>query len=62
MAAFWAVFTYGGSGPALTTHDSLELNQEISKSNANSNITSKCTNLNEKGGCLPWRTEFHEIS
>jgi hypothetical protein len=23
MAAFWAVFTFGGSGPALTAHGSL---------------------------------------
>jgi hypothetical protein len=22
MAAFWAVFTFGGSGPAITTHGS----------------------------------------
>jgi hypothetical protein len=31
MAAFWAVnvFTFGGSGPALTAHGSLELKQEI---------------------------------
>jgi hypothetical protein len=29
MAAFWAVFTYGGSGPALTAHGSLDLKQEI---------------------------------
>jgi hypothetical protein len=29
MAAFWAVFTFGGSGPALTTHGSLDLKQEI---------------------------------
>jgi hypothetical protein len=29
MAAFWAVFTFGGSGPALTAHGSLDLQQEI---------------------------------
>jgi Txe/YoeB family toxin of Txe-Axe toxin-antitoxin module len=29
MAAFWAVFTFGGSGPALTAHGSLDLKQEI---------------------------------
>jgi hypothetical protein len=29
MAAFWAVFTFGGSGPALTAHCSLDLKQEI---------------------------------
>jgi hypothetical protein len=27
MAAFWAVFTLGGSGPALTAHGSLDLKQ-----------------------------------
>jgi hypothetical protein len=29
MAAFWAVFTFGGSGPPLTAHGSLDLKQEI---------------------------------
>jgi hypothetical protein len=29
MAAFWAVFTFGGSGPDITAHGSLELKQEI---------------------------------
>jgi hypothetical protein len=29
MAAFWAVFTFRGSGPALTAHGSLDLKQEI---------------------------------
>jgi hypothetical protein len=29
MAAFWAVFTFGGSGPALTAHGSLDIKQEI---------------------------------
>jgi hypothetical protein len=29
MAAFWAEFTFGGSGTALTAHDSLDLKQEI---------------------------------
>jgi hypothetical protein len=29
MAAFSAVFTFGGSGPALTAHGSLDLKQEI---------------------------------
>jgi hypothetical protein len=29
MAAFWAVFTFGGSGPAFTAHGSLDLKQEI---------------------------------
>jgi hypothetical protein len=28
MAAFWAVSSFGGSGPAITTHGSLD-NQEI---------------------------------
>jgi hypothetical protein len=29
MAAFWAVFTLGGSGPALTAHGSFDLKQDI---------------------------------
>jgi hypothetical protein len=29
MAAFWAVFTFGGSGPALTAQGVLDLKQEI---------------------------------
>jgi hypothetical protein len=29
MAAFWAVFMFGGSGPAITAHGSLDLKQEI---------------------------------
>jgi hypothetical protein len=29
MAAFWAASTFGGSGPALTAHGSLDLKQEI---------------------------------
>jgi hypothetical protein len=29
MAAFWAVFTFGGSSPAITTHGSLDPKQEI---------------------------------
>jgi hypothetical protein len=29
MATFWVVFTFGGSGPALTAHGSLDLKQEI---------------------------------
>jgi hypothetical protein len=29
MAAFWAVFTFGGSGPAITALGSLVLKQEI---------------------------------
>jgi hypothetical protein len=29
MAAFWAVFTFGGSGPAITAHRLLDLKQEI---------------------------------
>jgi hypothetical protein len=29
MAAFWAVFTFGGSGPAIIAHGSLDLKQEI---------------------------------
>jgi hypothetical protein len=29
MAAFWAVFIFGGSGPAITAHGSLDLQQEI---------------------------------
>jgi hypothetical protein len=31
MAAFWAVFTFGGSGPDITAHGSLDLKQEIQK-------------------------------
>jgi hypothetical protein len=31
MAAFWAVFTFRGSGPAITAHGSLDLKQEIKK-------------------------------
>jgi hypothetical protein len=27
-ASIWAVFTFGGSGPALTAHGSLDLKQE----------------------------------
>jgi hypothetical protein len=29
MAAFWAVFTFGGSGPHITAHGSLDFKQEI---------------------------------
>jgi hypothetical protein len=29
MAAFWAVFTFEGSGPDITAHGSLDLKQEI---------------------------------
>jgi hypothetical protein len=29
MAAFWAVFTFWGTGPATTAHGSLDLKQEI---------------------------------
>jgi hypothetical protein len=29
MAAFWVVFTFGGSGPTLTAHGSLDPKQEI---------------------------------
>jgi hypothetical protein len=29
MAAFWAVFTFGSSGPVITAHGSLDLKQEI---------------------------------
>jgi hypothetical protein len=29
MAAFWAVFTFGDSGPAITAHGSLNLKEEI---------------------------------
>jgi hypothetical protein len=29
MAAFWAAFSFGGSGPAITAHGSLDLKQEI---------------------------------
>jgi hypothetical protein len=29
MTAFWAVFTFGGSGPAITAHGLLDLKQEI---------------------------------
>jgi hypothetical protein len=28
MAAFWAVFIFGDSGPALTVHDSLDLKKQ----------------------------------
>jgi hypothetical protein len=31
MAAFWAVFTFGGSGPTIAAHGSLDLKQEIQK-------------------------------
>jgi hypothetical protein len=31
MAAFWAVFTLGGSNPALSAHGSLDLKQEIQR-------------------------------
>jgi hypothetical protein len=29
MAAFWTIFTFGGSGPAITAHGLLDLKQEI---------------------------------
>jgi hypothetical protein len=29
MTAFWAVFAFGGSGPAFTAHGSFDLKQEI---------------------------------
>jgi hypothetical protein len=29
MAAFWAVFTFGGSGAAITAHGPLDLKEEI---------------------------------
>jgi hypothetical protein len=29
MAAFWTVFTFGGSGPDINAHGSLDLKQEI---------------------------------
>jgi hypothetical protein len=29
MAAFWAVFIFGGSGPTITAHGSLDIKQEI---------------------------------
>jgi hypothetical protein len=29
MVALWAVFTFGGSGPDITAHGSLDLKQEI---------------------------------
>jgi hypothetical protein len=29
MFAFWAVFTFGGSVPAITAHGSLDLKEEI---------------------------------
>jgi hypothetical protein len=29
MAAFWTIFTFGGSGPNITAHGSLDLKQEI---------------------------------
>jgi hypothetical protein len=37
MAAFWAVFTFEGSGPALTAHGSLDLKQEIQIQNSKKN-------------------------
>jgi hypothetical protein len=43
MAAFWAVFTFGGSGPAITAHGSLDLKQEIQ-------IKIKTRTLNIGGG------------
>jgi hypothetical protein len=54
MAAFWAVFTFGGSGPALTAHGSLDLKQEI-QIQIQIQIPSKsvhCLCPNENGGCL----------
>jgi hypothetical protein len=44
MAAFWAVFTFGGSGPALTAHGSLDLKQEIQ-------VQIQITTLVEQNGC-----------
>jgi hypothetical protein len=38
MAAFWAVFTFGGSGPALTAHGSLDLKQEIQIQSLNTSV------------------------
>jgi hypothetical protein len=35
MAAFWAVFTCGGSGPAITAHGSLDHCTRNSNSNSN---------------------------
>jgi hypothetical protein len=35
MAAFWAVFIFGGNGPAITAHGSLDLKRN---SNSNSEI------------------------
>jgi hypothetical protein len=31
MAAFWAVFIFGGSGPAITAHGSLDIKQEFQR-------------------------------
>jgi hypothetical protein len=45
MAAFWAVFTFGGSGPALTAHGSLDLKQEIQIQIQ----IQKCSQGNKKG-------------
>jgi hypothetical protein len=46
MAALWAVFTFGGSGPALTAHGSLDLKQEIQIQNQITlleNVNKSCT-------------------
>jgi hypothetical protein len=45
MAAFWAVFTFGGSGPALTAHGSLDLKQEIQ---IQIQISAPCVQINNK--------------
>jgi hypothetical protein len=48
MAAFWAVFTFGGSGPDITAHGSLDLKQEIqiqmTKRNLTRNLKGMMTN------------------
>jgi hypothetical protein len=38
MAAFWAVFIFGGSGIALTAHGSLDLKQEIQRNSNRGNV------------------------
>jgi hypothetical protein len=35
MATIWPVFTFGGSGPAITAYGSLDLKQEIQIQNSN---------------------------
>jgi hypothetical protein len=48
MAAFWAVFTFGGSGPALTAHGSLDFKQEIQIQIQITKIVPKTLNMTVK--------------